>query len=1438
MYDSSLHRRTGALGWAGAALAIGALLLALAVADAPGPVEAPLLLALVGMAVRDEARPAMERVTDAVDRLAAGEYDVEVPADRDDELGRLAESVDRLAEDLRTRERERREQSEYTDDLFDAVDDVFYVLDREGYHRRWNEGLKEVTGYDDDELAEMHALESFRAADRDAVAETIDAAFRTGSGRVEAAYRTKSGEFVPYEFVASRVDDPDGEPVLTGIGRDVSERERYEREAERTTELLEQAQRIAGVSGWELDVDGEEPELTATDELYRQVGLDPGDELDVGALVEAYHPDDRPRIEAEIERALDGGESYDVLARFRRPDGSTRWMRTIGEPVEKGGEIVGIRGSMQDVTERRERERTLRERERQLSTLMDNVPGMVYRGRNEPDWPLEFLSEGCRELTGYEPERLEEGGDVSWSEDVLRGDDDALWERVQSAVDDREPFQVTYPIETADGERRWIGEQGRGVFDDDGALEALEGVMIDVTEQVESQRELERTTDMLEQSQRLANVGPWEIDRSGEAPEPWLSDEVARIHGLAPGADVDLEEAIDFYHPEDRPTIRDAIERAIEDGGSYDLELRLQPADGDRRWVRTIGEPVVEGGDVVAVRGSFQDITDRKERERELERAGTIMQAVGEPVYALDADGTFRFVNDAVETVAGWNPDDLLGEHVSTVMSEESLETALELIRELRGSDEPYRTFEMDLLTPDGGVIETETNLALLPAEDGEFAGTAGVVHDITDRKERERALERTRDLLQRVQRMAEIGGWELELRTDEREITWTEECYRLHDLPPDADLDLETILRCYHPDDRRRIRRVLERSLDREASYDLEGRLVDEAGEHRWVRAMGEPIRDGGDLVAYRGAVQDVTDRKERELALESLHETALELLNADSVASVAERVVETAEEVLDVAGVSLYVLDDGTNELDPVAFTPGFVDVCGSTASVGVGADSMLWNAFATGARTAVDDPTAIGRSTVLGDAVDQALLVPIGDHGVFVVVTTETAIEETRRRLVGTLAATAEAAFDRLESEASLRERDAALEERNRRLERQIRITEIIRSIDRSLVRAETREAIERTVPEQLVEADGISFAWIGASDVAGDELDPRAWAGDDGAYLDAVPLDPAGSAEPAAIAASRGEPIVVPNVVDRLTEEPWRKEALGRGFQSVVAVPLAYEGYTYGVLAVYADDPEGFAELERTVFAELGESIANAVNAVRTRAALYAETQTELTLHVADDEEVLTRLARAGECRVEYEGLGPTSAGDTLVYLSTDGADAAAVTAALDELVGVEGYRLVSRTDDACRFEVTVTGETIAGRLVRHGATPRSMVADGDETEVVVDVPPTTDVRGFVEMLRANYERVDLRGRRDVEREGGTSPALVDSLLEALTPRQLEVLRTAYFAGFFEWPRASTGQEIAETLDVSQPTVNRHVRLGQGRILAQLFEHDLPGEREAR
>ncbi|MFP9190483.1 PAS domain S-box protein [Natronosalvus vescus] len=1131
----------------------------------------------------------LEALLEAIDTLEEGTYDIAVPTERADEYGLLGDRLEGLADSLRTRSADLERYRGYTDDLVDAVDDVFILLEPDGTIRRWNESLVASTSYTYEDVTSMNAFEFFGSDERTRVETAVETALETGHARIETDAVGVDGTVVPYEFVLSRVEDPDGTVLLAAVGRDVSDRN-----------------------------------------AHRQ---------------------------------------------------------------------------------------RLRERERQLSTLMHNIPGMVYRCRNEPTWPMEFVSQGCQELTGYRPDQLVDGS-VVWADDVLVTDNSVLWEHVQGSLETRKPFQVTYEAETADGRRRWFKEQGRGVFDDAGTLEALEGVIIDVTDRVESERELERTSELLQQTQRVASVGGWEIDvHGGEPYDVLLTDETFRIRGLEPADSIPLEQGIEWYHPDDRHRVREAVYRAIEDGVSYDLEARLHTERGDQRWVRVIGDPVREDGEIVMLRGSLQDITERKERER---------------------------------------------------------------------------------------------------------------------------TLTRTREMLEQSQHIADVGGWVIELEDGEPSVCqWTEKAAEIFGLEPEGSLEFDESIALIHPDDRAQVRTAFERTAATGDPHDLEVRIGTDTGQVRWIRTIGKRYTDDGEPSHLQGSIQDITTRKERELALQSLHETTRELLQVDSIPAAASLITETADGVLDVSGSCVYAFDSETNTLDPIASSGGFSGYCDGDVSIGAGdGDSVLWETFLTGTQTVFDGAEVTSQSPVFGTRVEAGLVVPIGNHGVFVVAHDDVIDHETRR-LAETLVATMEAAFDRLESEADLRTRDAELEAQNRRLSRQIQINDIIRTVDQSLIGASSQADIERTVCDRLSESEHVELAWIGGLNVAETVVEPRAWAGQPNEYLDAVSLETDVDEPELAVATALTEtPAVVSNVADDL-RTPWRKAALTHDLSSCLAVPLRVDEYTYGVLAVYTDEPGAFGDLERTVFSELGETIANAITAVEARSALSAESHLELTLHIDGTDDVLARLAADANCQVTYEGMGRHSSDEVHLFVITEGASAAAVTAILDDLVTVVGYRRIGGGETAssdeseperCHFEITVSGTPLASRLTRHGGSPQSIRATASGIDAVVDLPTTADVREFVDTLGETYDHVELQARQHVDRAMHTRAQVVTELFNDLTERQLEVLRTAYFAGFFDWPRESTGQDIADMLEVSQPTINRHLRFAQQRLLTQLFERD--------
>jgi PAS domain S-box-containing protein len=189
------------------------------------------------------------------------------------------------------------------------------------------------------------------------------------------------------------------------------------------------------------------------------------------------------------------------------------------------GAILGAIMVFRDVTEERQAEeqiiklnRELEERvasrtaellesERRHRTLLANLQGMAYRCRNDREWSMEFVSEGCRELLGVEPEDLTAGRISSFSELIHPEDRERVWDEVQSAIAKQCAFTLEYRVKHAKGQWRSVWEQGRAVLDNQGQVVALEGYITDMTRRVEADRERRILEDQLRRAQKMEAIG-------------------------------------------------------------------------------------------------------------------------------------------------------------------------------------------------------------------------------------------------------------------------------------------------------------------------------------------------------------------------------------------------------------------------------------------------------------------------------------------------------------------------------------------------------------------------------------------------------------------------------------------------------------------------------------------------------------------------------------------------------------------------------------------------------------------------------------------------------------------------------------------------------------------------------------------------------------------
>lgn len=211
-------------------------------------------------------------------------------------------------------------------------------------------------------------------------------------------------------------------------------------------------------------------------------------------LFSFFHPNDRADVEAAVKRVA-RGQSGALLTEVRlvAGNGTLHWVELRASPWPvRSDEPGGAVGSLTEITRRKQVEESLRSSRRHLNTLLANVPGMVYRGLNDRDWTMEFVSDGSIELTGYPPREFIDKANRSFGDLIHPEDREFVWALVQTQLAQSKPYQLSYRIIDAAGETKWVWEQGRGIFSSSGELLALEGFITDVSARRGAEEEAKR----------------------------------------------------------------------------------------------------------------------------------------------------------------------------------------------------------------------------------------------------------------------------------------------------------------------------------------------------------------------------------------------------------------------------------------------------------------------------------------------------------------------------------------------------------------------------------------------------------------------------------------------------------------------------------------------------------------------------------------------------------------------------------------------------------------------------------------------------------------------------------------------------------------------------------------------------------------------------------
>lgn len=572
-------------------------------------------------------------------------------------------------------------------------------------------------------------------------------------------------------------------------------------------------------------------------------------------------------------------------------------------------------------------------------------------------------------------------------------------------------------------------------------------------------------------------------------------------------------------------------------------------------------------------------------------------------------------------------------------------------------------------------------------------------------------------------------------------------------------------------------------------------------------------------------GVVREIRERKRYQRQLELLHDATREVMAATTRREVGEIVVETTEEILDLPALALYFWDEDEGRLVPGLTTEDCEDLFDDVPTF-TGAESLAWDAFIENEIRAYDDVRTEEDCFNPETVIRSELLAPLGDHGLLVSGSTDPGFHEPAHvDLISILTANATVALDRVEREQRVTERREQLRRQTRRLEQLARINSVVRDVQRALVGASTRREAATSICENVVSVDPYRFAWVGSADGSG-TVRPDAWAGEGGDFLDHLNAR-RGNDEPrspAERAVETGECVVVDSVFDEESFPEWRKEALGRGFQSALSLPLTSNGTVHGVVEIYASESDAFDDDVRDVFSDLRRIVADGFEMIERRQLVTSANDVEVELRATAGESFLLGVARRVDAELHVDSATLRDDGTWLLYVTTSAGAPEDVCSAFDESTVVESAKHIRTGSEDELFGVVVSEFDIGDVLMDFGATLAGLSVADDDVTLTVRVGQNVAVRGLADAYSDVLSDVELARREPVsdrpDPESSSSPSLTD--------RQREVLRTAYNEGFFEWPRETSGEDIADALGISNPVFHRHVRRALQKHLTERFE----------
>ena len=482
------------------------------------------------------------------------------------------------------------------------------------------------------------------------------------------------------------------------------------------------------------------------------------------SVFELVHPDDLAITKEEVAKLSDGHNTINFTHRLRTKDNQYRIIEWVATPEPLTGNLFAIG---RDISSERLKEVQLKISEKRLRSFFENSQGLMCTHDLKGNF-LSVNSAGAGVL-GYTTDELIQ---LSLFEIVPKQFHPELKTYLSDIITKGRSKGQMITLHKNGSFRTWMYNNILEQSIDNESY--IIGNAIDITDRYALEKDLQHTKGMLEQTNKVARVGGWELDFIHQTIN-WTNI-TKEIHGVEKNFKPDLHTALSFYKDDyNRNLIKEAIRLATTEGKGWDLELQIVNTKNEDVWVRAIGDAEFSNGECVRLFGTFQDIDKEKKAQLEVSISRKLLKdvlnAASEVSFiATDKDGLITVFNTGAEKLLGYSAEEMIGKQTPALIhsAEEVQARKVEFKRELGIDIDGFRVFvhnaeifgseqrEWTYIRKDGLIRMVSLVVTPIRNSDTNIIGYLGIATDITVRKEIENALISQRDELKMAKLQAE----------------------------------------------------------------------------------------------------------------------------------------------------------------------------------------------------------------------------------------------------------------------------------------------------------------------------------------------------------------------------------------------------------------------------------------------------------------------------------------------------------------------------------------------------------------------------------------------------------------------------------------------------------------------------------------------------------